>query len=114
MALTGSNKRIESSNKVGMKQQQERRQSMQAAIYASVSTPGQGKEQTIDSQLSELSSWAQAQQHTVDPRHLYRDEGYSGSQLDRPALDALRDAAAAGEFELLGVLSPDRLARTYA
>lgn len=87
---------------------------MQAALYARVSTPRQGKEQTIDSQLSELKHWAQTQQHTVDPQHIYRDEGYSGSRLDRPALDVLRDAAADGAFELLGVLSPDRLARKYA
>src|SRR4029078_9545648 len=33
---------------------------------------------------------------------------------DRPALDRLRDAAHEGEFETIGVYSPDRLARRYA
>ncbi|WP_406701222.1 recombinase family protein [Singulisphaera sp. Ch08] len=42
------------------------------------------------------------------------DEGYSGSRLDRPALDRLRDAAREGEFDVVAVFSPDRLARRYA
>ena len=42
------------------------------------------------------------------------DEGYSGSTLLRPALERLRDVAAAGGLERLYVHSPDRLARKYA
>jgi hypothetical protein len=30
---------------------------------------------------------------------IYLDEGYSGASLNRPGLDALRDAAAMAEFE---------------
>jgi site-specific DNA recombinase len=48
------------------------------------------------------------------PEHDYRDEGISGARLDRPALDRLRDAAQRGEFDAVGLLSPDRLARNYA
>ena len=44
----------------------------------------------------------------------YVDDGYSGARLDRPGLDALRDAAEAGLVERLWCLSPDRLARAYA
>jgi site-specific DNA recombinase len=44
----------------------------------------------------------------------YRDDGRSGARLDRPGLDALRDAAEAGLFEVVWCLSPDRLARSYA
>lgn len=40
--------------------------------------------------------------------------GYSGARLDRPGLDRLRDAARAGAFEVVAVLTPDRLARKYA
>jgi site-specific DNA recombinase len=40
--------------------------------------------------------------------------GYSGSRLDRPALDRLRDAAREGAFDVVAVYSPDRLARRYA
>jgi len=39
------------------------------------------------------------------------DDGHSGARLDRPGLDALRDAAEAGLIERGGGLSPDRLAR---
>ena len=44
----------------------------------------------------------------------YCDDGHSGARLDRPGLDALRDAAEAGLFEVVWCLSPDRLARSYA
>ena len=42
------------------------------------------------------------------------DDGHSGARLDRPGLDALRDAAEAGLIERVWCLSPDRLARAYA
>ena len=44
----------------------------------------------------------------------YVDDGQSGARLDRPGLDALRDAAEAGLVERVWCLSPDRLARAYA
>src|SRR6266446_5992464 len=43
----------------------------------------------------------------------YIDDGCSGSQLDRPGLDALRDRAERGLFEAVLCLTPDRLARSY-
>jgi DNA invertase Pin-like site-specific DNA recombinase len=46
--------------------------------------------------------------------HVFRDEGYSGSRLDRPGLDALRDAVRDAEIDVVAVVSPDRLARKYA
>ena len=42
------------------------------------------------------------------------DDGCSGARLDRPGLDALRDAAEAGVLDAIWCLSPDRLARSYA
>ena len=42
------------------------------------------------------------------------DDGYSGTRLDRPGLDRLRDGAEAGAFKAALVLCPDRLARKYA
>jgi site-specific DNA recombinase len=87
---------------------------MRVAIYARVSTERQSREQTIESQLSLLQQWVQAQHHTLCPQHIYTDAGYSGARLDRPGLDALRDAAAARAFDLVAVLCPDRLARKYA
>ena len=87
---------------------------MRAAIYARVSTDKQGRDQTIDSQLGPLRRWAAAHGHALKEEHVYIDEGYSGARLDRPALDRLRDAAHEGEFDVVGVYSPDRLARRYA
>src|SRR5206468_2127053 len=49
----------------------------------------------------------------LDPDLRFVDEGYSGSILVRPALERLRDLAAAGGFDRLYVHSPDRLARAY-
>ena len=87
---------------------------MRAAIYARVSTEKQGRDQTIDSQLEALRGWAAAHGHELKDEHVFIDEGYSGSRLDRPALDRLRDAAREGEFDVVAVYSPDRLARRYA
>jgi site-specific DNA recombinase len=87
---------------------------MRAAIYARVSTDKQGRDQTVDSQLDALRRWVTAHGHELKNDHVYIDEGYSGARLDRPALDRLRDAAREGEFDVLGVYSPDRLARRYA
>jgi hypothetical protein len=63
---------------------------MRAAIYARVSTERQERQQTIDSQLSALRGWVSVQNHVLADTHVFRDEGFSGSRLDRPALDALR------------------------
>ena len=87
---------------------------MRAAVYARVSTERQGRDQTIDSQLEALRGWAAAHGHELKREHVFIDEGYSGSRLDRPALDRLRDAAREGEFDVVAVYSPDRLARRYA
>jgi site-specific DNA recombinase len=87
---------------------------MRVAIYARVSTDRQGRDQTIASQLTALHDWVQTQQYTLLPEHIYTDEGFSGARLDRPALDALRDAAVAGAFDAVAVYTPDRLARKYA
>ena len=38
--------------------------------------------------------------HVLDEAHVFRDEGYSGARLDRPGLDALRDAYQAEAISL--------------
>jgi site-specific DNA recombinase len=87
---------------------------MRAAIYARVSTERQERQQTIDSQLAALSAWAAEAGHMLTAEHVFRDEGHSGARLDRPGLDALRDAVRDAEIDVIGVVSPDRLAREYA
>jgi site-specific DNA recombinase len=86
---------------------------MRAAIYARVSTPRQARNQKIDEQLERLKGYVEQKSFTLQREHVYLDEGYSGSRLNRPGLDALRDAAAMAEFEVLLVTAPDRLARKY-
>src|SRR3954466_396590 len=87
---------------------------MRAAIYARVSTERQERQQTIDSQLDRLRAWARSAEYDLSEAHIFRDEGYSGARLDRPGLDALRDTVRDREVDIIGVLSPDRLARKHA
>ena len=51
---------------------------------------------------------------TVEPQLRFIDNGYSGTTLVRPAMERLRDQAAAGTFDRLYVLNPFRFARKYA
>ncbi len=85
-----------------------------AALYARVSTEMQEKEQTIQSQLAAVSHYAESRGLLTNSALTYTDEGFSGSHLERPALDELRDHAREGRFEAVIVLCPDRLARKYA
>ena len=85
-----------------------------AALYARVSTEKQEREETIASQVDLLQQTAQARGYEVLPGNLFIDDGVSGTRLDRPALERLRDLAAEGAFEVVLVTAPDRLARRYA
>ena len=85
-----------------------------AALYARVSTTNQQQNETIASQLDALMAYARVHDYEISSHHIYQDEGFSGASVDRPALDALRDAVAAGELEAVLILSPDRLARQFA
>ncbi len=87
---------------------------IKAAIYARVSTSKQELEQTIESQLELLREYIKNESLELDEKHEYIDDGYSGTKLERPGLDALRDAATNGEFQNVIIYSPDRLARRYA
>ena len=86
---------------------------MQVALYARVSTSQQEKSDTIESQIEALQAYVAAHDHRLFPEHVFIDNSVSGSRLDRPALDRLRDQARLGEFESVIMLSPDRLARSY-
>lgn len=87
--------------------------SVRAAIYARVSTANQAQAQTIEQQLARLQAHIQAQGWTLAPEHVFRDDGRSGADLNRPGLDALRDAARRGELDCALVTEPDRLARNF-
>jgi site-specific DNA recombinase len=85
-----------------------------AALYARVSTEKQERAETVASQLDLLYKAAAAAGYDITPTSVFLDEGVSGTRLDRPALDRLRDLVAEGTFEVLLVTVPDRLARRYA
>ena len=84
------------------------------AIYARVSSEQQAQNHTIASQVEALRQRVRDDELTPEERLCFIDEGYSGSTLVRPALERLRDEAAAGVIDRLYVHSPDRLARRYA
>jgi site-specific DNA recombinase len=84
-----------------------------AAFYARVSTARQEQERTIESQIEALERACAAAGVSVAADRRYVDEGFSGSRLDRPAFDALRDAAADGLIDAVYIYCPDRLARSY-
>src|SRR5262245_8759493 len=84
-----------------------------AALYARVSSAKQQLNENIASQIAAIEQYAQQHDYHISPQHVYKDDGYSGARLDRPALDRLRDAVAQGEVETVLILSPDRLARHF-
>ena len=78
-----------------------RRCLMRVAVYARVSTTRQAQAQTIEQQLDRLVAAVTERGWTLDERHVYRDDGYSGAGLGRPGLDCLRDHAALAEVDLV-------------
>jgi site-specific DNA recombinase len=85
---------------------------MTVGIYARVSSDSLETRCAIDSQLEGLRhKLAELGHHVV---HEYTDDGYSGARLDRPGLDALRDAAEAGLLTQVWCVTADRLARSCA
>jgi site-specific DNA recombinase len=87
--------------------------SERVGLYARVSTARQEQEQTIASQLEAIEREAEAKGWSIPAELRYVDDGWSGARLDRPALDALRDAAADGMLDRVLIHGPDRLARNY-
>jgi site-specific DNA recombinase len=90
-----------------------RRSTMRVAAYVRVSTFRQVKLQTIDQQLERVCKHTQQKGWDLPEENVFRDDGYSGTTLRRPSLDALRDKARLRELEVVVILSPDRLARNY-
>jgi len=83
------------------------------ALYVRVSSDRQVREGTIDSQLDAVRAFATQQGWPIDPDREFVDNGVSGTTLDRPALERLRDAIAAGQIQRVVVLSADRLSRNF-
>jgi DNA invertase Pin-like site-specific DNA recombinase len=80
-----------------------------AALYARVSTDAQQKEGTINSQVIELKRQIETAGHVLVKEYL--DDGYSGTLLDRPALDQMRADVKTDTFDAIYFLDTDRIAR---
>ena len=85
-----------------------------AAVYARVSSDRQREQETITSQTAALQAYAAAHEYVVSPAWVFEDDGYSGTPLVRPGLEAVRDLAASGQIVAVLVYAPDRLSRKYA
>lgn len=84
------------------------------ALYARVSSQKQADTNTIESQIEALRKRIFSDQERVLPEMEFCDNGYSGSELVRPALERLRDRLAMSSIDRLYVHSPDRLSRKMA
>jgi site-specific DNA recombinase len=84
------------------------------AIYARVSSDQQAQAGTIASQIEALHERLAKENLKLEQEYSFIDDGYTGATFLRPALERLRDAAAAGAIDRVYVHSPDRLARKYA
>ena len=87
---------------------------IQTAISARVSSAQQAEAHPVASQVAALRERVAADDLPLPEALPCIDEGDRGATLVRPALERLRDLAAAGALDRLYVHSPDRLARTYA
>ena len=83
-----------------------------AVLYARVSTDAQEKEGTIKSQVFELKRQIAAAGDVLVKEYI--DDGYSGTRLDRPALEQLRADLKTGLFDTVYFHSADRIARDVA
>jgi site-specific DNA recombinase len=81
------------------------------AIYARVSTARQEDEKTIETQLSAVREYITKEGWGITDT--YKDEGWSGTILERPELDRLREDARRRMFDAVVLYDPDRLARVY-
>lgn len=83
---------------------------LRAATYARVSTDMQAEEgKSISAQQAEMREFAEARNWEIVANFV--DPGFTGTNLDRPALDALRAAAEEGAFDVLLVHELSRLSR---
>jgi site-specific DNA recombinase len=79
---------------------------------ARVSSDHQQKEGTIKSQVAELRRQITAAGHKLVKEYI--DDGYTGSDMDRPALEQMRQDLKTDVFDSIYFLCNDRIAREVA
>jgi site-specific DNA recombinase len=80
-----------------------------AVLYARVSSDAQKKEGTIESQVVELKRQIAAAGDVLVKEYI--DDGITGTVLDRPALEQLRQDAKTDLFDRIYFHAADRIAR---
>lgn len=84
---------------------------MRTAIYVRVSTLEQAQEgYSIDEQIDKLKKYCAAKDWNV--YQIYKDPGFTGSNTNRPGLNALISAAKRNLFDTVLVYKLDRLSRS--
>lgn len=84
--------------------------SMRVAGYARVSTDNQLENYSIAQQEQRLTAYCQAKDWNLT--EIYVDGGYSGGNMERPALKRLLEAVKAGGIDAVLVYKLDRLSRS--
>ena len=83
---------------------------MNAAIYVRVSTQQQAEHgYSIQTQIDACRK--KAEELGASSVKIYKDDGYSGAYLERPALDDLRDSVSAKLHDVVIIYDIDRLSR---
>ncbi|MDB4894713.1 MAG: resolvase, partial [Firmicutes bacterium] len=81
------------------------------AIYIRWSTEDQGQGHTLEIQRESCRYYCMSQGWVARDELTFIDDGWSGSNLERPALARLRDSVRAGQVECAVVYKLDRLSR---
>lgn len=87
-------------------------QETSTALYIRVSTEKQASEGNgLEAQRNELNKYCASQGWIVAPEHIYIDAGISGKTDDRPAFQAMLQAAQAKQIGRIVATKLDRIAR---
>lgn len=78
--------------------------------YARVSTDNQLENYSIDEQVERINAYCKAKDWIL--RKIYIDGGYSGGNIDRPALQQMLDIIKKDEIDAIVVYKLDRLSRS--
>ncbi|MGG4413132.1 recombinase family protein, partial [Brevibacillus agri] len=81
-----------------------------AVIYVRVSTEEQTKGFSLDGQINEVRRYLERKGYTV--YEIYIDDGYSGKDFERPAVQKMFRDMQQGKFEAIAVWKVDRLSRS--
>lgn len=85
---------------------------IQAGVYCRVSTEDQAeKGASLEAQKDFLLRWAAQENIEVQEDNIFLEDGYSGKDLNRPALTKLRKSAKDKKFSVLLIYHNDRLSR---